>query len=131
MHNSSEFKSGYDDNGTSVGVVKPDFSGLDTAADLLRDAAQWGLLEDLLGLVGTKKPGERTDRLRVARDIAYELAGAANRDFAVDLLIAVTGIATFGADSLREYGCKHGCSHEWFRQESEAMRQRLDLPLLN
>jgi hypothetical protein len=71
------------------------------------------------------------DKLRIARDIAYEFAGAKNRDFAVDLFIHVTGIAEFGPTSLREYGCKHGCTHEWFRREAEKMRKRLDLPLLH
>ena len=62
------------------------------------------------------------------RDIGYELAGAKNRDFAVDLFIHVTGIAEFGPSSLRDYARKHGCSHEWFRKEAEAMKRRLGLP---
>ena len=113
-----------------LGAAEPDFSGFDSASDIVRDAAKWGLLDDLQALLcgdGWKNDG---DKLRVARDIGYELAGAKNRDFAVDLFIHVTGIAEFGPASLREYGRKHGCTHEWFRREAEKMRKRLDLPLL-
>jgi hypothetical protein len=117
-------------NPSRLGVAEPDFSGFDSAADIVRDAAKWGLLDDLRNLLcgnGQKSDG---DKLRVARDIGYELAGTKNRDFAVDLFIHVTGIAEFGLASLREYGRKHGCTHEWFRREAERMRKRLDLPLL-
>jgi hypothetical protein len=110
--------------------VEPDFSGFDSAADILRDAAKFGLLDELRNLFGMENGGSGTDKLRIARDIAYEFAGARNRDFAVDLFIHVTGIAEFGPTSLRDYGTKHGCTHEWFRREAEKMRKRLDLPLL-
>jgi len=40
----------------------------------------------------------------IARDIAYELAGAKDRNLAVDVLIHATGIAKFGPESLRDYG---------------------------
>lgn len=113
-----------------AGVAEPDFSGCDSAADIVRDAARWGLLDELRKLLGVENGDNSSDKLRVARDIAYEFAGARNRDFAVDLFIHVTGIAEFGPTSLREYGCKHGCTHEWFRREAEKMRKRLDLPLL-
>jgi hypothetical protein len=113
-----------------LGIAEPDFSGFDSAADLLRDAAKWGLLDDLRALLCGTGQNDEADKLRIARDIGYELAGAKNRDFAVDLFIHVTGIAEFGPSSLREYGRKHGCTHEWFRREAEKMRNRLDLPLL-
>ena len=113
-----------------VGRVEPDFSGLDSAADMLRDAIKFGLLDDLRKLLGTDNGDSEADKLRIARDIAYEFAGEKNRDFAVDVFIHVTGIAEFGPASLRDYGCKHGCTHEWFRQKAEEMRKRLDLPLL-
>jgi hypothetical protein len=113
-----------------LGATEPDFSGFDSVADIVRDAAKWGLLDDLRNLLcGNIEKNDR-DKLRIARDIGYELAGAKNRDFAVDLFIHVTGIAEFGPASLREYGSKHGCTHEWFRREAEKMRKRLDLPLL-
>jgi len=113
-----------------VGRVEPDFSGLDSAADMLRDAIKFGLLDDLRKLLGTDNGDSEADKLRIARDIAYEFAGEKNRDFAVDVFIHVTGIAEFGPASLRDYGCKHGCTHEWFRRKAEEMRKRLDLPLL-
>ncbi len=112
------------------GIVAPDFAGLDSAADIIRDAARWGLIDELRRLLGVGNQSTEADKLRIARDIAYEFAGAKDRDFAVDLFIHVTGIAEFGPASLREYGQKHGCTHEWFRRQAEEMRKRLDLPLL-
>ena len=113
----------------AVIFVDPDFRGLDTAEDLLKDAIRMDLLDDLKGLL-LKTDTLRADpdgRAGLARDICYELAGAKNRDLAVDVLVHVTGIAEFGATSLRDYARKHGCSHEWFRKEAEAMRRRLGL----
>ena len=109
-------------------IVQPDFSGLDTAADMLRDAAKFGLLDEIRELLWI--PAARSDdgRAQLARDIAYEFAGKVNRDLAVDLFVHVTGIAEYGPSSLRDYAAKHGCSHEWFRREAEAMRRRLGLP---
>jgi hypothetical protein len=111
-----------------VAIVEPDFSGFDSAEDILRDASRWGLVEDLRRLLREEPVDtEVGSKPKVIRDIGYELAGAKNRDFAVDLFIHVTGIAEFGSDSLRDYARKHGCSHEWFRKEAEAMRRRLGL----
>lgn len=109
-------------------IVEPDFSGLDTAEDMLRDAAKFGLLDEIRELLWI--PAARSDdgRAQLARDIAYEFAGKVNRDLAVDLFVHVTGIAEYGPSSLRDYAAKHGCSHEWFRREAEAMRRRLGLP---
>jgi curved DNA-binding protein CbpA len=112
------------------GAVEPDFSGFDTAEDILRDATKFGLVDQLRKLLGMEKGDSGADKLRIARDIAYEFAGEKNRDLAVDLFIHVTGIAEFGPASLRDYGRRHGCTHEWFRRKAEAMRKRLDLPLL-
>ncbi len=67
---------------------------------------------------------------RMARDLVFEMASAKNRDMALDLLIHVTGIGEFGSSSLRDYARRHGCTHEWFRRQAEAMRKRLDLPRL-
>jgi hypothetical protein len=112
-----------------VAIVEPDFSGLDSAEDILRDASNWGLVEDLRRLLREESvDSEAGSKPKIVRDIGYELAGAKNRDFAVDLFIHVTGIAEFGPASLRDYARKHGCSHEWFRKEAEAMRRRLGLP---
>jgi len=110
-------------------TVEPDFSGLDSAEDILRDASRWGLVEDLRRLLGGEGVDNKADSSpRIIRDIGFELAGAKNRDFAVDLFIHATGIAEFGPASLRDYARKHGCSHEWFRKEAEAMKRRLGLP---
>jgi hypothetical protein len=115
---------------SSASRVDPDFSGLDSPEDIIRDAAKFGLLDDLRKLLGMERGDSGADKLRIARDIAYEFAGEKNRNLAVDLFIHVTGIAEFGPVSLRDYGRKHGCTHEWFRRKAEAMRKRLDLPLL-
>ena len=111
-------------------AVEPDFYQFDSAEGMYLDAKKWGFDEELRALLCKNCPGDHGDKQRVARDIAYEFAGAKNRDLAVDVFIHVTGIAEFGAVSLRDYGRKHGCTHEWFRREAEAMRKRLDLPLL-
>jgi len=112
-----------------LAAVEPDFSGLDSAEDILRDASRWGLLEDLKRLLGGQSVDSEAGRSPgIIRDIGFELAGAKNRDFAVDLFIHATGIAEFGPTSLRAYARKHGCSHEWFRKEVEAMKRRLGLP---
>jgi hypothetical protein len=115
----------------TLATVEPDFSGIDSAEDILRDAARWGLVDDLRKLLrqGDEASGAGAEP-KLIRDIGYEFAGAKNRDFAVDLFIHVTGIAEFGPASLRDYARKHGCSHEWFRKEADAMRRRLGLPEL-
>jgi hypothetical protein len=111
-----------------VAIVEPDFSGFDSAQDILRDASRWGLVDDLRRLLREEPvDSEAASTPKIVRDIGYELAGAKNRDFAVDLFIHVTGIAQFGPESLRDYARKHGCSHEWFRKEAEDMRRRLCL----
>lgn len=109
-------------------VVQPDFSGLDSAKDILRDAAKWGLIDELRDLLQITVPDSADAKASIARDIAYEFAGANNRDLAVDLFVHATGIAEYGPSSLRDYAAKHGCSHEWFRREADAMRRRLGLP---
>ena len=110
--------------------IEADYSKFDSVADILKDAAQWGLLEELRERLCVNCSQGHFDKLQIARDIAFEFAGAKDRDLAVDLFIHVTRIAEFGPASLRDYGQKHGCSHEWFRREAEAMRERLNLPAL-
>jgi hypothetical protein len=34
-----------------LGVSEPDFAGFDSAADIIRDAAKWGLLDDLRNML--------------------------------------------------------------------------------
>src|SRR5471032_1584685 len=115
---------------TAMLATEPDFSQFDSPEAMYLDAKKWGFDEKLRALLCEDHPKGHGDPLSFARDIAYEFAGAKNRDLAVDVFIHVTGIAEFGAVSLRDYGRKHGCTHEWFRREAEAMRKRLDLPLL-
>ena len=116
--------------GTPIIAVEADYSKFDSARDILRDAADWGLLEEIRDLICQGCQAGHNNNVRLARDLAYEFAGSKNRDFAVDLFIHLTGIAEFGPSSLRDYAGKHACSHEWFRKEMEAMRKRLNLPPL-
>jgi hypothetical protein len=73
------------------------------------------------------KPDQRAV-VRAVRDLVYELAGSHDRDLAVDVLIHATGIAEFDRLTLRDYARRHGLSHEGFRKQVLAMRQRLNLP---
>jgi hypothetical protein len=118
----------FDGDQTPIPTVAPDFSKFDSPADIMRDAVNWGLADELKALFCTKCRREHGDALRLARDIAYEFAGAKNRDLAVDLFIRATGLGVISPASLRDYGKKHGCCYEDFRQKAEAMRVRLNLP---
>lgn len=118
----------FDGGETPIPTVAADYSTFDSAADILRDAVNWGLVDDLKALICSKCRHEHGEALRVARDIAYEFAGAKDRDLAVDLFIRITGLGAMSPASLRDYGRKHGCCHEEFRQKAEAMRLRLNLP---
>jgi hypothetical protein len=130
MRTTSFSESGKDFIATPIIAMEADYSKFDSAEDILRDAAKWGLLEELRDLICGEGRAENGSNMRIARDIAYEFAGEKDRDFSVDLFIHVTGIAEFGPASLRDYAGKHACSHEWFRQQVEAMRKRLNLPAL-
>ena len=99
----------------------------DSAADLLKDCTQMGLLGALRAALGQEAKPDQGTALRAVRDLVYELAGAENRDLAVDVLIHATGIAEFDRLSLRDYARKHGLSHEGFRKQVLAMQQRLNL----
>jgi hypothetical protein len=118
----------FDDNNNPVPSIGPDYSKLDSAHDILRDAINWGLADDLKALFCQRCRTQHGDALRIARDIAYEFAGTKNRDLAVDLFIRVTGLGAISPASLRDYGRKHGCSYEDFRQKADEMRKRLNLP---
>jgi hypothetical protein len=100
----------------------------DTVADLLKDCAQMGLLDEMRSALGLEPRRVQEAALRAVRDLVYELAGARNRDLAVDVLIHATGIAEFEQLSLRDYARKHGLSHEGFRKQVLAMQQRVNLP---
>ena len=102
--------------------------GTDSVTDLLRDCAQMGLLEELRKTLASNGKTDHRDTLQVVRDLVYELAGAKNRDLAVDVLIHATGVAEFDHVGLRDYARKHGLSHEGFRKQVLAMQRRLNLP---
>lgn len=87
-----------------------------------------GLLEELRETLRGNGQMGHSDTIQAVRDLVYELAGAKNRDLAVDVLIHATGVAEFDHVSLRDYGRKHGLSHEGFRNHVMAMQRRLHLP---
>lgn len=100
----------------------------DSVGDILKDCAQQGLLEELRATLGHEVKPDQRAALQAVRDLVYELAGAKNRDLAVDVLIHATGLAEFDQLSLRDYARKHGLSPEGFRKHVLAMQQRLNLP---
>ncbi len=97
-------------------------------SDLLRDSAALGLTDDLRAALNAGAPDDSRAALRAVRDLVYELAGAGNRELAVDVLVHATGLAEFDCLSLRDYACKHGMTAEGFRQHVHAMQHRLNLP---
>ncbi len=96
--------------------------------DVLKDCAEAGLLDDLRAALDAESPNDGATAMRVVRDLIYELAGARNRDLAVDVLIHATGVAEFDCLSLRDYARKHGLTPEGFRQHVLAMQRRVNLP---
>ena len=100
----------------------------DSVSDILKECAQMGLLEELCATLGYEARPDQRAALQAVRDLVYELAGAKNRDLAVDLLIHATGLAEFEQLSLSDYARKHGLSPEGFRKQVLAMQQRLNLP---
>jgi hypothetical protein len=103
------------------------FPVAESVRDLLRDCEQQGLLDELQQALGiVPRPDEAA--VRAVRDLIYELAGARNRDLAVDVLIYATGVAEFEVTSLRGYAARHGLTAEGFRKLVLAMQRRLGLP---
>ena len=103
------------------------FPVAESVRDLLRDCEQQGLLEELQQALGIV-PRSDEAAVRAVRDLVYELAGARNRDLAVDVLIYATGVAEFDVTSLRGYAARHGLTAEGFRKQVLAMQRRLGLP---
>ena len=99
----------------------------DSVRDFLRDCEQQGLLDELRQALGVVTNNDDC-AVRAVRDLVYELAGAKDRDLAVDALIYATGVAEFDLLSLRDYASKHGLSPEGFRQHVLATQHRLGLP---
>ena len=87
-----------------------------------------GLLEELREKLRLDTRPDQRVAMQAVRDLVYELAGAKNRDLAVDVLVHATGVAEFDHVSLRDYARKHGLSHEGFRKQVLAMQRRLNLP---
>ena len=100
---------------------------IDNVRDVLHDCAQQGIIEELRQALGLE-PRHDDAAVRVVRDLVYELAGARNRDLAVDVLIYATGVAEFDVTSLRGYAARHGLTPEGFRQQVLAIQRRLGLP---
>ena len=101
--------------------------GGDSVSDMLKDCAQLGLLDELRAALGLGRKDDEAS-VQAVRDLVYELAGARNRDLAVDVLIYAPGVAEFDLLSLRDYARNHGLSPEGFRQHVLAMQHRLGLP---
>ena len=110
--------------------TKPPFQkeGDDFVAEVLRDCADAGLTDELRNALAIEPETGQGTALRAVRDLVYELAGACNRDLAVDVLIYATGVAEFDLTSLRDYARKHGLTPEGFRQHVLKMQRRLGLP---
>ncbi len=96
-------------------------------ADALAECAEAGLLEELRAALNPGTDCQRGEALQAVRDLVYELAGASNRDLAVDVLIYATGVAEFDLTTLRQYARKHGLTPEGFRQHVLKMQRRLGL----
>ncbi len=97
-------------------------------AEVIRECTAIGVIDELRGALGTEECDEAGAALRALRDVVYELAGAPNRDLAVDVLIYATGVAEFDLTSLRDYARKHGLTPEGFRQHVLKLQRRLGLP---
>jgi plasmid stability protein len=87
-----------------------------------------GLLDELRDALRVRHAPDGMSAGQMVRDLVYELAGAKDRDLAVDVLIHATGIAEYDELTLRDYAAKHGLSHEGFRKQVIAMQRRLNLP---
>jgi hypothetical protein len=95
--------------------------------DVVRDCERQGLVDELRRALSIEPRSDQA-AVRAIRDLVYELAGAKNRDLAVDVLIYATGVAEFDVTSLRDYAARHGLTAEGFRQQVLAMQRRLGLP---
>ena len=108
--------------------VPPGGAPCDTVAEVIRDCTENGLIDELRAALAVESDDAQGSTLRAVRDLVYELAGAQNRDLAVDVLIYATGVAEFDLTSLRDYARKHGLTPEGFRQHVLKLQRRLGLP---
>ena len=95
--------------------------------EVLKECEQLGMLAELRQALRIEDECDGPT-IRVVRDLVYELAGARDRDLAVDVLIYATGVAEFDVTSLRGHARRHGLTAEGFRQQVLAMQRRLGLP---
>ena len=109
------------------GFQRSHLTGKAIVADALAECADAGLLEELRAALNPAGDCPQGDALHAVRDLVYELAGARNRDLAVDVLIYATGVAEFDLTSLRDYARKHGLTPEGFRQHVLKLQRRLGL----
>lgn len=108
-----------------VGTTPP--SARFTVAEVVQDCTEMGLLDELRATLDLQPSKERRHTLGAVRDLVYELAGAKDRNLAVDVLVHATGLAEFDCRTLRDYARKHGMTAEGFRRHVAAMRHRLGL----
>ena len=99
----------------------------ETVLEVLKDCEQQGVVDELRQALGME-PRPDVAAVRAVRDLVYELAGARNRDLAVDVLIYATGVGEFDVTSLRGHAARHGLTAEGFRKQVLAMQRRLGLP---
>lgn len=99
-----------------------------TVADVIQDCTENGLIDDLRAALAVESDDAQGSTLQAVRDLVYELAGAQDRDLAVDVMIYATGVAEFDLTSLRDYARKHGLTPEGFRQHVLKLQRRLGLP---
>ena len=108
-------------------VHRSPFTGNAFVAEALAECADAGMLEELRAAPNPAQDCLPSDAQHAMRDLVYELAGARDRDLAVDVLIYATGVAEFDLTSLRDYARKHGLTPEGFRQHVLKMQRRLGL----
>ena len=100
----------------------------EAVAEVIRECTASGMIDELRAALAADSGDESGAALRAVRDLVYELAGAQNRDLAVDVLVYATGVAEFDLTSLRDYARKHGLTPEGFRQHVLKLQRRLGLP---
>jgi hypothetical protein len=98
-----------------------------SVAEVVQDCIEMGLLDELRATLGLQPSDQGRPTLRAVRDLVYELAGAKDRNLAVDVLVHATGLGEFDSRTLRDYARKHGMTAEGFRRHVAAMRHRLGL----
>ena len=71
---------------TNAGITSERTPVADGVRDILKDCEQQGLVDELRQALGMEPRPDAT-AVRAVRDLVYALAGARNRDLAVDGLI--------------------------------------------